>query len=189
MASVFGHVMASTAIGYAVFPRQARLSTLFLAGCCSFAPDLDVLSFFYGIPYASPWGHRGWTHSIVFALFFGGITGFAWGSCNKWKYRDRLLLSCWMILSTLSHPLLDMCTNGGLGCALWWPFSSERFFFPHHPILVSPLGASAFFSQWGLEVLWSELKWIGLPALFLVLVARFYKKNSPPSEDWRAERE
>jgi len=175
MASIFGHIIASTAIGYAVSPRQARLSTFLLAGFCAFAPDLDVLSFSYGIPYSSPWGHRGWTHSVAFALFLGSIMGLIWGFFRKSNSKETLSLIVWLILSTLSHPLLDMCTNGGLGCALWWPFSHERLFFPHHPILVSPLGASAFFSRWGLEVLWSELKWIGFPALILVILVRVKK--------------
>jgi inner membrane protein len=176
MASTFGHVIASTAIGYAISPHQARLSTFLLAGFCSFAPDLDVLAFSYGIPYSSPWGHRGWTHSIVFALFFGFLAGITCGLMHKSTRKEVLLLVTWMVLSTLSHPLLDMCTNGGLGCALYWPFNHERIFFPYHPILVSPLGASAFFSQWGLEVLWSELKWIGFPALILIVWVRIIKK-------------
>jgi inner membrane protein len=43
-------------------------------------------------------------------------------------------------LTSLSHPLLDMLTNGGLGCALFWPFSTDRIFFPIGPIPVAPIG-------------------------------------------------
>jgi inner membrane protein len=31
-------------------------------------PDLDVVTFKLGIPYASPWGHRGISHSLLLAL-------------------------------------------------------------------------------------------------------------------------
>ena len=63
-----------------------------------------------------------------------------------------------------SHGMLDMLTSGGLGPALWWPWSSERIFAPIRPILVSPIGVEAFVSQRGLAVLLSELKWVWLPA-------------------------
>ena len=175
MASLFGHVAASTALGLAFFPKQVRPATLLLAGFCAFAPDLDVLAFRYGIPYESQWGHRGWTHSLVFAIMLGGLMGL------MFKYLDKksgTALTAWLMLSTASHPLLDMMTNGGRGVALWWPVSAERIFAPFRPIQVSPLSAADFFSPWGLEVLASEVIWIGLPALALVLVARWlnYKR-------------
>lgn len=89
------------------------------------------------------------------------------------KFKDSYKpLVLWCVLSTLSHALLDMCTNGGMGCAIWWPFSYARHFFPFNPILVSPLAVSDFFTEWGMEVLVSECIWIGLPALLLVAFAK-----------------
>jgi inner membrane protein len=172
MASIFGHVAASTALGMAFFPRAARPATFVIAGVCAFAPDLDVAAFEWGVPYASIWGHRGWTHSVAFAVVFGGIVGFLSGFFIKLDRSGKRALLLWCVLSTLTHPLLDMCTDGGLGCALWWPFEERRLFFPWRPILVSPLGAANFFSPWGLEVLVSEVKWIGLPCLALVMLRR-----------------
>lgn len=171
MASVFGHIAASTAIGYSVFPRQTRPSFLILAGFCAFAPDLDVLAFRFGIPYSSEWGHRGWTHSIAFAFVFGSFVALVYHLVSREKAWN-INLSIWLIISTLSHPLLDMLTNGGRGCTLWWPFSTERIFFPFRPIQVSPLDAGGFFSRWGIEVLKSEFWWIGIPAIILVITSR-----------------
>ena len=37
-------------------------------------------------------------------------------------------------LSTLSHSVFDALTNRGLGVAFFWPVSSERYFFPFHPV-------------------------------------------------------
>ena len=34
-------------------------------------PDLDVIAFTLGIPYAHPLGHRGFLHSLLFALLLG----------------------------------------------------------------------------------------------------------------------
>ena len=171
MASVFGHAVAAAAIGAAFFPQSATPRVLAVAAVCAAFPDLDVLGFRFGIPYDSPCGHRGCTHSLVFALVFGtlvALVGFR-------KKQDRFKIAILLVLATASHPLLDMLTNGGRGCALWWPFSTERLFFPYRPIQVSPLGAGAFFSQWGLRVIGSELCWIGLPAICLVLAAKWLR--------------
>ena len=179
MASLFGHVAASTAIGYAFFPKQVRPVALLVAGFCAFAPDLDVLGFRFGIPYGSEWGHRGWTHSLVFALVFGALLGWIYDRLSRKDNPPGNSLTAiilWCILSMLSHPLLDMLTNGGRGCALWWPFSTDRIFFPFHPIQVSPMSISGFISEWGLTVLTSEACWIGLPALGLVAAAQLFRK-------------
>ena len=172
MASIFGHIAASTAIGYAFFPRQVRPVTLLLAGFCAFAPDLDVMAFHFGVPYSSISGHRGWTHSAFFTVLFGSLLG--WSAFRRAP--DAVIIALWCALAALSHPLLDMLTNGGLGCALAWPFSVSRMFFPFRPILVSPLGAGAFFSVWGWEVLKSEALWIGLPGLALVGGSRLLRQ-------------
>ena len=55
-----------------------------------------------------------------------------------------------------SHGLLDTLTDGGLGCALLWPFSDERFFAPWTPLPVAPIGR-AFLSGEGLRVATVEL--------------------------------
>jgi inner membrane protein len=170
MASVFGHFVAGVALGAAFFPSRFRPATALLAGLCACAPDLDVLAFRFGVPYGSQWGHRGWTHSIVFAAAFGLLVAALFRRPGFWP------LAAWLALATLSHPLLDMLTNGGRGVALWWPFDARRLFFPWQPIEVSPLGAAAFFGEWGLRVLWSEARWIGVPAVILVMVVRVIRK-------------
>lgn len=174
MASLFGHITASTALGHTFFPKLLNRPILIIAGVCSFIPDLDVIAFNFGVPYSSQWGHRGWTHSLTFACFLGFVAAFFYQRFYKAKF--DLKLAWYFIISTASHPLLDMLTNGGKGCALWWPFSLERIFFPVRPILVSPMGVSSFFSQWGLEVLVSECFWIGFPALVMVVTSWWLRK-------------
>lgn len=174
MPSIFGHVLASSALS-TFLKKQDRSSSLFwVAGFCAFAPDLDVLAFRFGVAYSSIWGHRGWTHSLAFALVLGLLFGWLFYR-NHLKYRAITLL---LIAATASHPLLDMMTNGGRGCALWWPLYNDRIFFPFRPIQVSPLEIADFFSAWGVQVLWSELYWIGGPVLFIRAAAWFiWSKN------------
>jgi inner membrane protein len=74
-------------------------------------------------------------------------------------------------LVTMSHGFLDAFTDGGLGIAFFAPFDSTRYFFPWRPLTVSPIGFTQFFSEWGMDVLLSELLWIGIPVgLWLVLL-------------------
>jgi len=135
-------------------------------------PDIDVVGFMLGVPYSSIWGHRGITHSILFALLIGfvvGLTAFAR------EQRTRFTFVVYFFLVTLSHPLLDALTNGGRGVALFAPFSNIRYFSPWRPIEVSPLGIG-FFSERGLAVIVSEIIWVWLPALLIYLAVLFYKR-------------
>jgi inner membrane protein len=80
-------------------------------------------------------------------------------------------------LATFSHPLLDMLTDGGLGVALFAPLTNERYFFPWRPVEVSPIGVG-FFSRRGLDVIFSEIIWIWIPALMIFLSATALRKIS-----------
>jgi inner membrane protein len=97
----------------------------------SLLPDADVLAFKLGIPYAAPFGHRGATHSFAFALLCGLVI---------WAASRRRGLAGLVALTVASHPLLDALTDGGLGVALLFPLSPERFFFPWRPLPVAPIG-------------------------------------------------
>jgi len=55
-----------------------------------------------------------------------------------------------------THPILDTMTDGGLGCALFWPFDLTRYFAPWRPIQVAPIGL-AFLSPYGTIVAMSEI--------------------------------
>jgi inner membrane protein len=129
----------------------------------SILPDLDVLAFRFYIAYADVLGHRGASHSLVFALCLALVV-FALA-----KYLKAIPTTAFWFTAVCaaSHGVLDMFTNGGLGAALWWPFSEARVFAPWQVIEVSPLSLRRVFSAKGWAVLQSELFWIWLPALLL----------------------
>jgi inner membrane protein len=113
----------------------------------SLLPDADVVGFRYGIRYADTWGHRGATHSFVFAL---GVAVVVWAVAKAIRIAAlRTALLAFAVVC--SHALLDTMTDGGLGSALLWPFSNERFFAPWTPLPVAPIGR-AFLSWEGLRV-------------------------------------
>ena len=67
MASAFSHAVVALAMGKAFRNDVLRWRELSLGALCSAGPDLDVIGFPFGIQYGDLWGHRGMTHSIMFA--------------------------------------------------------------------------------------------------------------------------
>jgi len=178
MPTIFTHAIFSTAMGAAYADRPMPARFWMLAGLCSVLPDLDVIAFGMGIPYRSMWGHRGITHSILFAALAGCVIAF-WGFRGEEveeMNRSRKSLAVFFTLAIASHLLLDSLTNGGLGVAAFAPFENTRYFAPFRPVRVSPIGPD-FFSSYGLQVLASEVIWVWLPALVLVLLGRLYHRT------------
>jgi inner membrane protein len=140
---------------------SGRLLTAGIVG--SILPDADVIGFHLGIPYGHVMGHRGFSHSIAFALLIGLIAMLM----ARWLRSGRIAAFAFVFIATVSHGLLDALTSGGLGIAFWAPFSNERFFFPWRPIMVSPLSLDRFVAGRGLLVLRAELVWVWLPAMVI----------------------
>ena len=67
MPTVLTHPAVPLAIGLGL-GKDVIPPPLLIAGVAvSVMPDLDVLAFRYGISYASNFGHRGFSHSLLFA--------------------------------------------------------------------------------------------------------------------------
>ena len=154
MASVLSHAVAALGIGSCFYRHRVPKSVWVVGAICSMIPDLDVVGFRLGVRYGDFWGHRGMTHSLVFAgLITGAITliWFRYGATGI----TRLALSAYLFLATASHGILDAFTNGGLGVAFFSPFNRDRYFFPWRPILVSPDSSA------GRDISCSRMKWSG----------------------------
>jgi inner membrane protein len=163
--TIFTHpVVASLKTWFPRVPRRAAFAGALLA----VLPDADVIGFSLGVPYASTFGHRGFTHSIVFALATSLLATLALRPSPP----TRRAVFAFLFLCAISHPLLDALTNGGLGIAFFSPFSNHRYFFPWTPIRVSPIGAG-FFSARGVETLVSEVKWVWLPCGVGALIGKY----------------
>jgi len=158
-------VVAAKVFGPEELPKRFWLLSIF----CSVIPDADVLTFSFGIPYGHFFGHRGFFHSLFFGLFLGVLL------VSVFFHREKILSRRWWFyliyfsLLSASHGILDAFTNGGLGIALLSPFDGTRYFFPWRPILVSPVGLAGFLSKWGLMTLKSELFWIWIPLIIMLV--------------------
>lgn len=131
-------------------------------------PDLDVIAFAFGIPYSAMLGHRGLSHSILFALMLSAlVTGLGFRG-QRWTGM-RIRIWVFLFAATVSHGILDAFTNGGLGIAFFAPFDATRYFFPIRPIEVSPI-VHGFLSERGVRVIKSEMLWVWLPALAVAAI-------------------
>ena len=168
MASAFSHAIVASALA-CVFPQKVMTRRLWFAGVfSSVLPDIDSIGFFHGVPYDSFWGHRGFTHSLFFALLLSALL-----TCALFIKKPELVFVSflYMFLSAASHGVFDAITNGGLGVAFFSPFNTTRYFLPFRPVVVSPISIRRFFSGRGLEVLASEFRWIWLPSVAFASLA------------------
>jgi len=171
------HAFTAVALGKTL--TTAKLPPRFwaLAVVSSLLPDADVVGFALGVEYGDRLGHRGFSHSLTFALAwsFGAMSlvdfqNTARGSRTWWR------LVALLFAVTASHGVLDALTNGGLGVAFFAPFDGTRYFFPWRPLVVSPISFDLFLSNWGGAVLLSELKFIWLPLSVLWLAVALARK-------------
>jgi len=176
MPSAISHAAVAAAAGIAFAPQGVPARFWPLAIACSVLPDADVIAFAFGIPYHHYFGHRGFFHSLFFALILSLIVTAVF-------FRGEMLFSgrwffyiIFFFLLTASHGILDAFTNGGLGIALFSTLSNERYFFPWTPIAVSPIGIASFLSKRGCFVLKSELLWVWLPVSIIAVVSTVIRK-------------
>ncbi|MGR8979202.1 MAG: metal-dependent hydrolase [Gammaproteobacteria bacterium] len=174
MASAFSHIIVAAAIGKCVRQKQPPRWYWALGAFLSIAPDLDVIGFRFGVRYGDLIGHRGLTHSLFFAVCLSGAISLAFPVQNN---ISRFRLFVFLFLATASHGALDAMTNGGLGVAFFSPFSNERYFFPFHPVEVSPLGVRDFFTAKGIEIIQSEALWIWLPSGLLYVIVNMIRRS------------
>jgi inner membrane protein len=165
MPTIFSH--AAIPIAMTLCTRRISHRLLIAGIAASIVPDLDTIGFRFGVAYASEFGHRGFTHSLVFASI---LAIFAALFAPELRTK-KITAFVFIFIAAASHGLLDMFTNGGLGIALLWPFTDARYFFPIRMIEVSPIGLHEFLGPAGIRALKSELLWIWTPALILGLAA------------------
>lgn len=181
MSTVMAHAVTALALGRTATARPMPRRFWLWAVFCACIPDVDVLGFGLGIHYGDLFGHRGFTHSLTFALLLGAVATWLAFRGEPLGFVRRLAYAGFFLLVTASHGLLDAMTNGGLGVAFFSPFDTTRYFLPWRPLEVPPIGIAGMFSARGLEVLTNEGLWIELPALTLVAALTLWRRARPPA--------
>ncbi|KLO01163.1 metal-dependent hydrolase [Stenotrophomonas muris] len=212
MPSIITHAAVPLALWCAADRGRIPPRLLVAGVIAAMLPDADVLAFALHIPYADAFGHRGASHSLLFAGVLAALAAALafFGSRRPWSAqhssgsrRPWSAVSCqprlaptkagptvastvqaavFVFVCAASHPLLDAMTSGGLGVALAWPWSEHRFFAPWRPIRVSPF-APQFFSARGVATLLSELRWVWLPLAGAVVAWKLIQPAPAASRD------
>ena len=185
MASAFTHAIAGLAIGTAFRSHNTPARYWVLGATLAAIPDLDGVGFWLGVPYESTFGHRGFSHSLIFAAMLAAVGLLAFRGREFESGRVKVWI--YLFLATASHGVLDAMTTGGGGVAFFAPIVNERYFFPWRPILVSPMSIRRFFTARGVAILRSELVYVWIPAALFAASAYFATRRSVASRDTSAD--
>jgi inner membrane protein len=144
-----------------------------LAALLPIVPDLDVFSTY---TYGGPLGHRGITHSLLFALLLSGVVAAATARWFRVKWWSLMIL---FFLIVASHGLLDAMTRGGADIPFFWPLDGR--YGNWGPLPVSDIAFDLPDPRYSRAVR-AELLWIWLPTIVAVGLAMLYRhwkrKNS-----------
>jgi inner membrane protein len=166
MATIISHAAVPIAIALGLGEKRVPPKLMLAGVAASMLPDADVIFFRFGATYDTIWAHRGFTHSVGFAL----ITGLVALLLLMRTARPTLVFA-FIAFASVSHGLLDMLTNGGHGIAILWPATPQRYFFDWRPIEVSPLAPPRFIRR-AVRIALSEFLWIWVPATIVALGLR-----------------
>jgi inner membrane protein len=171
--SIFSHAIVGLSGGRIIPLEEKSRKFWFFSILCPILPDADTFGLVIGVPYNHFFGHRGFFHSIPFAFILALLVVVLFFRKKKILSKKWSLLLLYFFIITSTHGILDAFTSGGLGIALLSPFDNTRYFFPFTPIAVSPLKPGAFFSGRGLQVILSEIIWVWLPAILIMLAVNY----------------
>jgi inner membrane protein len=178
MPSEFTHIFVSTALGKISFNEKLPARFWLLTAIGTVLPDIDVIGYYYGIKYGDVLGHRGFTHSLTFALLASTLVVLvAFPALSRFSKRWWWMLAFFFVVIA-SHGVLDAMTDKGMGVGFFSPFDNTRYFMPWRPIFASPMRISRFFSHTGIEVLTKEIIWIWTPLLLVYAGVSMYRKST-----------
>lgn len=110
-------IVLGAAVGEAVLGKKIGNKAMVLGAIAGTIPDLDIIANYFTDTVSALEIHRGFTHSIVFAVVFGLLFGWL---LSLWDKRAGLKDWFWFwFLCFVTHPLLDAHTTWGT--QLFWP--------------------------------------------------------------------
>jgi len=113
-------IVLGAAVGEAVLGRKVGNKAMLYGAIAGTIPDLDVIANYFTDTVTAIEVHRGFTHSIVFAVLFAPVFGWLISKIEKRSpagWQDWAWLMFWGLFT---HPILDAFTTWGT--QLFWPF-------------------------------------------------------------------
>jgi len=152
-------IVLGAAVAEAVAGRKLGTKAALWGAIGGTIPDLDVFLRFFYDPLDAALVHRGFSHSLLFALLAGIILSFISHKLTRQHYTRRMWFLLWF-LSIVTHPILDIFTN--YGTQFFWPFSWRLTF--NSVFVIDPLYT--------------------IPFMFLLIGALFMKRESKRRRIW-----
>ena len=114
-------VVLGAAVGEAVLGKKVGNKAMLYGAIAGTIPDLDTFVGMFTDPVTAVQIHRGFSHSIVFALLAAPLFGYLISTYEKkagWK--DWSILMFWGLVT---HPILDAFTTWGT--QIFWPLENR----------------------------------------------------------------
>jgi inner membrane protein len=175
MPTIVSHAAVPLALGIGLGEKRIPRALLITGIAASMLPDADVILFRFGATYHDVWSHRGFAHSLGFALLIALAAAYLLR-----KKAQPFVTATFLFVSIASHGVLDMLTSGGHGIAIFWPVTADRYFYDWRPIQVAPIIGPEFihrFTSRAAALLRTEMLWIWLPAAIVAVVLRLSRKE------------
>jgi inner membrane protein len=152
-------IILGAAVAEAVAGKKMGNKAAMWGAIAGTIPDLDVFLMQFYHPIDAALMHRGFSHSILFAVIMGPILGWLIHKLYKQRYDQKTWM--WLFfLSIITHPMLDVFTN--YGTEFLWPFSTRLTF--NTVFVIDPLYT--------------------VPFMICLLVALFMKRENPKRRKW-----
>lgn len=123
-------------------------------------PDLDIFQRFFTDEITATYLHRGFSHSLVFAILMAFVLGWLAHKIHKKREPTRRNWNWMFFWCLVTHPLLDVQTT--YGTQFLWPLETRLAF-------KNVFVADPFYT---------------VPFLILVLITMFYRRTNPKRRKW-----
>lgn len=148
-------IVLGAAVGEAVLGKKVGNKAMLWGAIAGTIPDLDILArYFVDTVTATEW-HRGFSHSIFFAVLFAPIFGWLIWKLNPKSDANWKDWSWLMFWGLFTHSILDTFTTWGT--QLFWPLKVRLAF--QNIFVIDPLYT--------------------IPFLLFLIMALFQKRTSP----------
>lgn len=169
MATIYSHAVVGLGLARLYAVRPMPWAYWGLATLLPIVPDLDSFSTF---AYGSSLGHRGFTHSLLFALVLSGVTAAATFQHFRVHWWSLAVL---FFAIVASHGLLDAMTKGGADIPFFWPLDGR--YGNWGPLPVSDIAFDLPDPRYSRAVR-SELLWVWLPTIVAAGLTTLYRHRT-----------
>ena len=148
-------IVLGAAVGEAVLGKKIGSRAMLWGAIAGTIPDLDVFLRYFTDPITATEMHRGFSHSLVFAILMAPIMAWVANKIHKKRSIGMRPWSKLFFLCIVTHPLLDNHTTWGT--QFFWPFEYRIAF--KNIFVADPLYT--------------------IPFLIFLLIAMFHKRSNP----------